>query len=374
MESDRTTHSGKFARIILMGLAAAAMSLLTSCGSDFCGCEFPPIIPPEPEQPDIYWYKTYVEAEYDREWYIPVTPRYEFPTGWAETAGINPDSLLLPMPTGLRVVTFTSTGANEHHNIEATGGEVPMESDTKRLLLYNNDTEYIVFNNPDSFDGCTATTRRRSGGFYSGNARVGSDTVSEPVRSQPDILYRRAMREQAVDSMLRSFGSDPAQIHVIPTMLYPAVHVYIVHFTFTKGLNHVLNGAAAMTGMSAGVNLSTGETLEETCTLMFDCEKTADGMTGTFLSFGAPGYSPENGELYHPHGRYGITLQLVLNNTKRVSYTIDVTAQMSAQPCGGVVMTGDIEVDDETAKPEGGGSFDVSVDPWGEPNDYEITL
>ncbi len=374
MKSNKATHSGKHSRTLLIGLATAAMSVLSSCGSDFCGCDYPPIIPPEPDVPAGVWYKTYVEAEYDREWYIPVTPRYELPSDWPEKAEVNPDSLLLPMPTGLRVVTFTSNGQTEHHNIEAEGGEVAMESDTERLLLYNNDTEYIVFTNTDSFDSCTATTRRRSGGFYSGNARVGSDTVSEPVRSQPDILYRRAMREQTVDSLLRVEETDPAQIHVIPTMLYPAVHVYIVHFNFTKGLEHVLNGAAAMTGMSAGVNIATGETLEETCTLMFDCEKTADGMTGTFLSFGAPGYSPENGELYHPHGRYGITLQLMLNNSKRISYTIDVTAQMVAQPCGGVVMTGDIEVDDETAKPEGGGSFDVSVDPWGAPNDYEITL
>lgn len=37
-------------------------------------------------------------------------------------------------------------------------------------------------------------------------------------------------------------------------------------------------------------------------------------------------------------------------------------------------MTGGITVEEEDAKPEGGGSFDVSVDPWGAPNDYEISL
>lgn len=366
MTSFTIRHTATF---ILSLPALLLMSVLQSCGCG-CGCH----CCDEPDIPTGIWYKTYVEADYDREWFIPVTPRYDWAAHWPDSIGVSYASLELPMPTGLRVVTFTSGGEVYHHNIEAEGGEVAMESETTNLLLYNNDTEYIVFDHPDSFSDCTATTRRRNGGFYSGNARVGSDTVSEPVRSQPDILYRRGMSETKVDSILRKEESDPATIHVIPTTLYPAVYVYVVHFNFDKGLEHVINGAAAVTGMSAGVRLSNGNTLEETCTLMFDCHKTDKGMTGTFVSFGIPGYTPENGELYHPHGRYGITLQLVLTNSKRVSYAMDVTPQMSAQPCGGVIMTGGISVDEDDAKPEGGGSFDVSVDPWGAPNDYEIIL
>ena len=47
---------------------------------------------------------------------------------------------------------------------------------------------------------------------------------------------------------------------------------------------------------------------------------------------------------------------------------------MSSQPAGGVVIVGGIEVSEEDAKPEGGGAFDVEVDPWGEPSDFEIIL
>lgn len=52
--------------------ALLLMSVLQSCGCG-CGCH----CCDEPDIPTGIWYKTYVEADYDREWFIPVTPRYD---------------------------------------------------------------------------------------------------------------------------------------------------------------------------------------------------------------------------------------------------------------------------------------------------------
>lgn len=359
-------HAKAFTRTLL---TLMTMSALASCGCG-CGCH----CCDEPGGGEGKWYRTMIDATYDREWFIPSTPRYDWTAHWPDSLGISPESLEMPMPEGLRVATFSSDGAVDNYNLEPAGGEVRMSAETTRLLLYNNDTEYIVFENPDDFDNATATTRRRNAGFYAGNARVGSDTVSEPVMSQPDMLYRRAMREASVDSALRTATSGPEEIHNIPVTLVPAVYTYVVHFSFDKGLSHVMTASAALTGLSAGVRLSTGNTLDNACTIMFDCEKNADGITGTVMSFGAPGYQPEKPELYRPDRRYGITLRAVLSNAKIVSYTADITSQMAAQPSGGVVIVSGLEVSDEDSRPTGGGSFDVTVDPWGAPNDIEINL
>lgn len=338
------------------------------CGCGCCCCDSPD------DGDKSLWYRTMIDATYDREWFVPVTPRYNWTEHWPDSIGIDPQALEFPLPAGLRVVTFTSDGKADHHNLDTHGGEVRMTGETTGLLFYNNDTEYILYKNTDSFTEATATTRRRNVTFYSGNPRIGSDTVSEPVMSQPDMLYRRSLKEQAVDSALRIGESSPEDIHNIPVTLVPAVYVYVIHFGFDKGLNYVLNASAALSGVSAGVNLSTGNTLDNACTLIFDCEKTADGITGTVMSFGAPEYQPENPELYHPDRRYGITLRVVLTNSRIISFTADITGQMAAQPSGGIVMVGGLEIDEEDSKPTGGGSFDVTVDPWGAPNDYEINL
>lgn len=319
------------------------------------------------------WYRTEIQASYDNEWFIPVTPRTDWNTRWPDSLGISRESLTHPLPSGLRVVTFTSDGSSNDHNLDTFGGEVPMTSLTNRILVYNNDTEYIVFDHPDSYSDCTASTRRRNAGYYSGNSKVGSDVATEPVRSQPDMLFRAALAESTVDSLMTSTAENPTEKHTISVTLVPAVYVYVVHFTFSKGIDYVLNASAAMTGLSSGVNMSSGRTLAETCTLMFDCKKVSDGLTGTMMSFGAPDYATDD-EHYTPSGRYGITLQVLLTNGKRKAFTMDVTPQMAVQPSGGIVMIGNLEVSEDDAQPDGGGSFDVDVDPWGAPNDYEIIL
>lgn len=348
-------------------LIPALQSCDCGCG---CCCDEPDVNKP------VVWYKTNVVASYDREWYFPTSPRYDWTEHWPDNLGLEPNALLFPLPSGLRVATYTSADEAGHHNLDTFGGDVLMDEETTGLLLYNNDTEYIVFSNPDSFSDATATTRRRNIATYAGNRSVDSDTISEPVRSQPDMLYLKALRKSAIDSIVdvESRNSQLDTIHTLDVTLEPTVYVYVVHFTFDKGLEHVLNSSAAISGMSAGVNLSTGNTLDEACTLIFDCTRSSDGLTGTMMSFGAPGYCPSNQKLYNPNKRYGVTLRVVLSNTKILSFTADISSQMAAQPRGGVVMVTGLEITDEDAKPTGGGSFDVTVDPWGEPNDYEINL
>lgn len=365
MSHSRFRHHTGLLKALLPALVL--MAAVSACDCECCDCDDPG------GDNGWIWYRTKVEAKYDREWYIPVTPRHDWTAEWPADMGITPKDLEHPMPEGLRVVTFASDGDVRSYNMEPQGGDVPMTQFTTNLLFYNNDTEFIVIDNPENFAEATATTRARNPGVYSGNPAVGTHAGSETVRSQPDMLFRAALSEQQTDSTVSEIVDSPKETHIIPVTLSPAVYTYAIHFNFDKGFEYVLSGGAAMTGMASGVRLCTGRTLEEPCTIMFDLHKTENGLTGVMMSFGAPGYR-DGDELYEPKGRYGITLQLVLTNGKHISYSTEVTAQMSSQPAGGVVIVGGIEVSEEDAKPEGGGAFDVEVDPWGEPSDFEIIL
>lgn len=60
-------------------------------------------------------------------------------------------------------------------------------------------------------------------------------------------------------------------------------------------------------------------------------------------------------------------------NGKFKTFEFDVTDQVTGQPRGGVIVVKDIEISDEEGT-EGSGSFDVTVDGWGEYIDVELPL
>ena len=70
---------------------------------------------------------------------------------------------------------------------------------------------------------------------------------------------------------------------------------------------------------------------------------------------------------------YTLNLEVRLTNGKILDYEFDVTAQVEAQPRGGVIIVQDIEVSDEDGT-AGSGGFDVEVEGWGEYIDIPLPL
>lgn len=94
------------------------------------------------------------------------------------------------------------------------------------------------------------------------------------------------------------------------------------------------------------------------------------------LSFGVPSfpdshYEPTKAE--EGGRRYGLNLEVMLNNGKLVTFDFDITSQMERQPRGGVIEVDGIRISDEDAA-EGGSAFDPDVDGWGDYEDVEIPL
>ena len=128
--------------------------------------------------------------------------------------------------------------------------------------------------------------------------------------------------------------------------------------------------------MAESVYLQDGRTGDEAATLLYDCTLTADGAEACVLSFGVPSfpdshYEPTKAE--EGGRRYGLNLEVMLNNGKLVTFDFDITSQMERQPRGGVIEVDGIRISDEDAA-EGGSAFDPDVDGWGDYEDVEIPL
>lgn len=336
------------------------MAVLTAVSLDSCIYDYEGDC--SDETTSSTWHKVYVAAGYNTEWEVPITPRMDWENHWPESIGVSYSALRPAIPSGLRMMCYNSLDVVPHPvNMPAQGGDIDIPGGVLNILFYNNDTEYIVFENINDFSEVTATTRLRSRASYKGNTALGTSNDAEPTVSAPDMLFTTSLTDY------RSADST-----TIEAYLEPVVFSYAVHFKFDKGLNHVVLARGTLSGMARGVNLYTRTTLHDKATILYDCTPHDGGITAVVNSFGVPDYRIHD---EHPDmtGRYGITLELLLDNGKTVTRDFDVSPQVAVQPAGGVIMIGNISITEEESKPpSGGGAFDVDVADWGDNEDIYI--
>lgn len=139
-------------------------------------------------------YSTRISATYDLAWELTEPGGPDWESDWPESFGFSYESMIRTAPAGLRVISTCEGGSGRMSsvNIAACGGEVGLAPGYNSLLLYNNDTEYIIFNNLSALASAKATTRSRTRGTYSGNplycggdGRFGKENTVSP----PDVLW-----------------------------------------------------------------------------------------------------------------------------------------------------------------------------------------
>lgn len=307
-------------------------------------------------------YHVQVNADYRQEWEELCEPSGpEWQSNWP-SAYMPYDDLRPAVPSGLRVINFTSDGASHITNLPAEGGIVNLSQGSNDLLFYNNDTEYIVFTDMDQFATTRATTRTRTRATYLGNP-YSSKTGDEETVNPPDMLYGNFRAEYTPEKV-----EKPAPIDIT---MHPLVFTYKVRFEFESGFEYAVLGRGALSGMAKSVNLATGTTSDEMATVLYDCERTDYGFRALVNSFGAPGYP--NGNYTKGDESYGLNIEVRMKNGKIKSFDFDVTDQVRKQPHGGVITVDGLVITDEEGK-EGSSGFDVTVDGWGEYNDIVLPL
>jgi len=306
-------------------------------------------------------YSVDYHMDWQREWQYTYEGGTDWQALWNQYGfGFDYDDMRPQTPSGIRVQVYTDGHGNEVSNIPADGGVVNMTPGEHQVLFYNNDTEYIVFNDISSSVQATATTRSRSRATYIGNSMM-NNQQSENTINPPDFLFGH---------YVKSYSAEKTQVApAVNITMKPLVFRYIVRYRFSHGLKYVALGRGALAGMAASVYLTDGHTGSDVATVLYDCEIKPWGVEATVNTFGVPNYP--NPEYTRAAGRFGVNLEVRLTNGRMLSFDFDITGQMLRQPRGGVIEVGGIDIPDELGK-EDSGTFDVDVGGWGDYEDVVI--
>lgn len=142
----------------------------------------------------------HIQAEYEQEWELMCEGGTDWENEWKEEFGMEYDELRPDVPGGLRIQLYHEDGINNMLNVAPEGEVVQMRPGNHSVLLYNNDTESIVFDDMDSYASAKATTRTRTRASYFGSPYTeGSDenTVTEPDMTYCTEAISRAIRRSA---------------------------------------------------------------------------------------------------------------------------------------------------------------------------------
>ena len=306
-----------------------------------------------------YRYHIDINAEYQQDW----EENYGY-TDWQNNWPDNYipyDDLRPEKPSGIRVINTNSNGESNIHNIGADGGVVTLYEGVNDILLYNNDTEYIVFSRTDNGATTRATTRTRTRATFKPSQYAHEN---EESMTPPDMLYARFYQGYYAEKVL-----DPEQLDVT---LHPLVFTYKVRYEFEEGLQYVAMARGALSGMAISVLMNTGETSDISSTLLYDCELKDYGVGALVNSFGVPAF-PNLDYVTKVPAKHALSLELLLKNGKMVTLDYDVTDQVQYQPHGGVIVVSGIVIKPEEGS-QGSGAFDVEVKDWGDYEDIYLPL
>ena len=338
-------------RYIFLILSASA--LLTSCThKDLCFNHR--------EHAHKYHIEVIADYRYDWEEFYGYK---DWKATWPENY-IEYDALLPTKPSGLRVVNYNIEDDYNLHNISADGGVVNLYEGPNNILLYNNDTEYILFSRHQdgNFATTRATTRTKTRTTYFGSpyANEGEETMTPP-----DMLYANFIGGYEPEK-----APDPAPIVIT---LQPLVFTYLIRYEFEEGLEYAALSRGALSGMARSVTLDNGNTSKEAATLIYDCEMTEYGAMAKVQSFGIPDFPNANYPTRVDGNKHALNLEVRLKNGKFITFDFDVTDQVHEQPHGGVIVVDGIVIE-ESLGTSGSGAFDVAVDDWGEYEDINLPL
>lgn len=302
----------------------------------------------------------HLALSYDIEWEYNLECHIEWEQYWNNDFGIHYDSIRPDKPEGVRVHIFDDGGRSEIvRNLSSEGSTVHFNNEgLHSALFHNNDTEYIVYQDMESFSSAYATTRGMVRSSYKGNSlmnRSGEEVTVNP----PDVLFG------AYVDTLHVWKSTEAD--TLSVTLHPLVFTYLIRYEFDKGAEYVVLARGALAGMARGVNLSNGHSSAEEATVLYDATVTDFGVQALVKSFGVPDYPNPN----YDRGvrQYGLNLEVKLKDGAIRQFEFDITDQMEKQPHGGVIVVNGIEVEEPKS-----GAFDVGVDGWGEQIDIPLPL
>lgn len=302
---------------------------------------------------------------YDIEWEYNLESHIDWEQYWNDDFGIPYDSIRSGHPEGVRIHIYDAEDRSEIvRNIGKEGATVHFTNEGYySVLMHNNDTVYIVYEGMHSFASAYVTTRHVSRASYLGNPYTGGEGVGdEETVNPPDMLFGAYL-----DSV---YVRKSTKTDMLSVTLHPLVFTYLVRYEIEEGAEYVALARGALAGMAKGVNLGNGHITPQQATVLYDATVTDFGAQALVKSFGVPDY-PNPNYSRNP-GRYGLNLEVRLQDGSVQQFNFDVTDQVEKQPHGEVVVVRGIKITPPVGG--GGGGFNVGVTDWGDIIDIPLPL
>ncbi|MDE6300138.1 MAG: DUF5119 domain-containing protein [Muribaculaceae bacterium] len=333
----------KLSRILLSAFLVTVLSgVLTSCRDELCYNHYPSL------GVALNW-----EYEWERDYGMHHSDNWDSSVHGFEYGALRPGR-----PEWVNLIQYSADGERTETYLaeDETSLRVSQE-EGQSMLLYNGDTEYLIFQDIASLTEARATPTKRSRSSIAG---VIMQHPGLSTTNPPDLLY-----SAYIDNIPYVEGHN--ELH-FPIKMQPLVFTYVIRYEFESGLKHVRQARGALGGMAESVYLRDSHTSDEATIILFDCEVTDYGCAAYVRSFGVPGFPDE----YYGRGTtkasdrpYTLNLEVLLTNGSTMEFNFDVADQLLKQPKGGVITVKGLTIKEEENKPsESTGGFDVDLSGW----------
>lgn len=245
--------------------------------------------------------------------------------------------------TGKRYSNFFKLfGLNENPATLPSGGKYDM-------LLYNTDTENIIFQASDDFEKYTASTTITPFGFDS----LG---VAYKHLDEPDELLGALVT--GVDLSKPSTDSMEIDVELNPYSIIYLIQVVILNNDDDQEMQAIGASGITITGLSQGVDLFTRKTFDKTILITTEDIKplqnhanvrledgtvvdNADIIAARMLTWGLPGINPmepvKDGSKAAVGNQNFIGIDFTLRNGRPYTVPYEITEQLRNKPAGGVL-------------------------------------
>ena len=262
------------------------------------------------------------------------------------------DDLRPDVPTGIRARIYTGGTAENEGNLSPEGYRLYMNEGTHDLLFYNNDTEYIVFNDIAALASASATTRSPTRGFR-------SPARGERTVNQPDMLY---------GAYIGSYDTCPRRRLSVCPCVCSRSPIPTSCATSSNRVS-VRTRTRSIGRHTESVYLNDGHTGPEAATVMFDCTLRDYGPDTTVKSFGISRLPRRPLRRRHPHHGTLLPPQSRSASAQRRDEDLRVRCDGPSeyQPRGGVDYRLRLPCHHRRGRcgiPDSG--FDIDVEGWGD--------
>jgi hypothetical protein len=245
--------------------------------------------------------------------------------------------------TGKRYSNFFKLfGLNENPATLPSGGKYD-------ILLYNTDTENIIFQASDDFEKYTASTTITPFGF---------DSLGVPYKhlDEPDELLGAFVT--GVDLSKPSTDSMEIDVELNPYSIIYLIQVVILNNDDDQEMQAIGASGITITGLSQGVDLFTRKTFDKTILITTEDIKplqnhanvrledgtvveNADILAARMLTWGLPGINPMEPTKYGSKAvvvnQNFIGIEVTLRNGRPYTVSYEITEQLRNKPAGGVL-------------------------------------